>query len=368
MAAAIVGTVSAMPAADKVDSLYQMPDLSFGLYSGYLPVAGSTKNLHYLAALSQGNWKTDPVIVWFNGGPGCSSMLGFMQEHGPYSLADGATQFVKNPYSWNKEATMVYIESPAGVGYSTCGDPKECTTYNDFNSAADNMQALIQLLSVKFPELQGNDLYISGESYAGIYVPRLVEQIDWYIGNCTANKSCPFVPQLKGFIVGNGVTDYRFDNDMQLFEMTFWYGFISTETYNYIKANCLVDKPPQSCDAYFDAVSTALDNINIYDAFGVCWNSSEQKALYQSPKVAQLLRKLQAAPRSFYTAAEYTGFLAVNPVGQSALGRHVRLVPPCVYAKPLVEYMNNASVRTALHIPAEAPAWDLCNDDINKNY
>ena len=64
----------------------------------------------------------------------------------------------------------------------------------------------------KFPELQAKDLYIAGESYAGIYVPRLVERIDWYIGNCTQNKSCQYIPNLKGFMVGNGITDYKYDN------------------------------------------------------------------------------------------------------------------------------------------------------------
>ena len=162
--------------------------------------------MHYVAALSQQNKATDPVIVWFNGGPGCSSMLGFLQEHGPYSLADGTTNFTANPYSWNKEANVIYIESPAGVGFSTCGNPAECK-WNDFNTADDNLQAFLAIMN-KFPELQSKDLYIAGESYAGIYVPRLVERIDWYIGNCTQNKSCSYIPNLKGFMVGNGVTNY----------------------------------------------------------------------------------------------------------------------------------------------------------------
>jgi carboxypeptidase C (cathepsin A) len=148
---AAVGTVSAYPTGDKVNELWQWTDISWGLYSGYAPIPSSKKSLHYVAALSQQNKTTDPVIVWFNGGPGCSSMLGFLQEHGPYSLEDGSTTFTPNPYSWNKEANVIYIEAPAGVGFSICGDSNECK-WNDFNSADDNLQAFLAIMN-KFPEL-----------------------------------------------------------------------------------------------------------------------------------------------------------------------------------------------------------------------
>ena len=246
----VLSLVSALPAADKVTELWQMPDLSFGLYSGYVTVPGSQKQLHYVTALSQGNYSADPVIVWFNGGPGCSSMLGFLQEHGPYKLDDGASSFTKNDYSWNKEATMIYLESPAGVGYSLCPNPDECKQWNDFNTAEDNLQVVLSLFKTKFPELKGNDLYISGESYAGIYVPRLVEQLDWYINNCTTNNSCDYVPNLKGFMVGNGVTDYKFDNGLTLFEMGFWYGIIDTNDYYNIKEYCMTDNQPPQCGTW----------------------------------------------------------------------------------------------------------------------
>lgn len=123
-------------------------------------------------------------------------------------MEDGTTKFVKNMYSWNKEATVIYIDSPAGVGYSMCPSIKgtECE-FTDDNSADDNLAAFIQLMTVKMPELQNNPLYIAGESYAGIYVPKLVQRIDTYIK--TSHE--PFIPNLKGMIVGNPVTDHRFD-------------------------------------------------------------------------------------------------------------------------------------------------------------
>jgi carboxypeptidase C (cathepsin A) len=49
-------------------------------------------------------------------------MLGWTQEHGPYVIEDGDTKFTKNMYSWNKEASVIYFDSPAGVGYSVCGN------------------------------------------------------------------------------------------------------------------------------------------------------------------------------------------------------------------------------------------------------
>ena len=87
-----------------------MPAYDWGLYSGYVPIANTTKNLHYLLVESQRDPVNDPLIIWYNGGPGCSSMLAFLQEHGPYLMNGGESTFHKNDYSWNKEANVLYIE------------------------------------------------------------------------------------------------------------------------------------------------------------------------------------------------------------------------------------------------------------------
>ena len=170
----VIASISSLalsaPAEDLVPVLKDMATFNtFQLYSGYLPIGTTTKSLHYIFVQSQSKPTTDPVIVWFNGGPGCSSVLGFAQEHGPFVMEDGTTTFVENDYSWNKEANMLYIESPAGVGYSMC-EGNDCR-FNDDTSADDNLAAILYFFNTKFPEYQSNDLYISGESYAGIYVP-----------------------------------------------------------------------------------------------------------------------------------------------------------------------------------------------------
>jgi carboxypeptidase C (cathepsin A) len=175
---ALLGLIKAKPADEFVKSLPGMADFDFGVYSGYVPIKGTTKNIHYLLDESQGNWETDPLIIWYNGGPGCSSMLGWAQEHGPYVMDDGATTFRKNDYSWNKEANMLYIEQPAGVGYSYCDwdNHREDCTFDDNSSGYDNLQVILEWFE-KYPEYKNHELYISGESYGGIYVPFVVNQI-----------------------------------------------------------------------------------------------------------------------------------------------------------------------------------------------
>lgn len=230
------------PVEDLVDSLPDMNDgksFPFKTYSGYLNVAGTTRNLHYFFVESQADSSTSPLVVWFNGGPGCSSMLGLLTEHGPYVMENEGTTFHSNEYSWNKFANMLYIESPAGVGYSYYIEEDDYN-YTDYGVAQDNMKALIYFLEMKFPEYKNNDLYLSGESYAGIYVPTLAYAINDY--NNAAKKyaeetNAPtFIVNLKGFMVGNGVTNWKYDTMPAYVEMAYWHGLYDLDMYNEIYA------------------------------------------------------------------------------------------------------------------------------------
>ncbi|GFZ01786.1 serine carboxypeptidase-like 20 [Actinidia rufa] len=56
-------------------------------YSGYVTIdEASGKKLFYYFVLSEGNPSNDPVVLWLNGGPGCSSFDGFVYEHGIVSI------------------------------------------------------------------------------------------------------------------------------------------------------------------------------------------------------------------------------------------------------------------------------------------
>ncbi len=123
-----------------------------------------------------------------NGGPGCSSFLGMMQEIGPFVWEDGTQGFQQtyNQYSWNNNASLLFFESPPGVGFSENNDTNY--TYTDNNTAVDNYAAL-QLWFSMYSQYNGRELWIAGESYAGIYVPFLANQTLYQNSlNTTTNK------------------------------------------------------------------------------------------------------------------------------------------------------------------------------------
>lgn len=139
-------------------------------YSGYLDIDNNKTHMHYFFFPSQGNPAEDPVLFWFNGGPGCSSLLGALYEHGPFLLNDAFAAMIYNQYSWNQKANVVYIESPAQVGFSYM-DTK-APTWTDDLVAKLNARAVREFFNT-WTEFAGRETYISGESYAGIYVPTL---------------------------------------------------------------------------------------------------------------------------------------------------------------------------------------------------
>ena len=161
--AALFATAFAAIDADLVDTLPGYGKPMSKQYSGFLSAdAKSTVQLHYWFVESMGDPTKDPVLVWLNGGPGCSSLEGFLYEQGPLHFtgnrSGGVPQLQDNPYAWTNVASVIFIESPAGVGFSYATNGS--TSTNDEIVSQNNYGALKSFYA-GFPEYAKNPLYIT---------------------------------------------------------------------------------------------------------------------------------------------------------------------------------------------------------------
>lgn len=277
----IIPSINCEVPEEKVQNLFG--DLYQGdIYSGYLSTSDKNKNLHYLLASSQSdNASKDPLVLWLNGGPGCSSLLGFIQEHGPVVIPDYTTKFQLNQYAWNKNANVLYLESPAGVGFSYNDNGKEDMKYNDDIVANDARNALLNFFE-KFPELKANDFYIAGESYAGVYVPKLAENI---------LQNSKNLINLKGIFVGNGLTDLEVDISNALVDFAYGHGLYSMETHFDYKKYCNTTDFSDPCIQTRKEVRSSLQGLNIYDVYRSCPKAKDFKGFY--PNREKKLKKME---------------------------------------------------------------------------
>lgn len=161
-------------AADKITLLPGQPQVNFQQFSGYVTVDDKKqKSLFYYFVEAQVDPPSKPLVLWLNGGPGCSSLgVGAFSENGPFRPSGQV--LVRNEYSWNREANMLYLETPVGVGFSYSTDSSSYEDVDDKITAMDNLAFLHKWL-IKFPEYRNRSLFIAGESYAGHYIPQLAE-------------------------------------------------------------------------------------------------------------------------------------------------------------------------------------------------
>jgi len=362
--ALVAGVAFAAPEEERVTSLPEMGTFDqFGFFSGYVDIPDTTKQIHYLFVESQQDPSNDPLIIWFNGGPGCSSMLGFAQEHGPYLIADGTDYWQVNEYSWNREANVLYIESPAGVGYSWCGTEEDCT-FNDVNSAADNLTAVLAWFD-KYSEFKNNDLYISGESYAGIYVPTLSYNIDqWNKDN--ADDDSVFKPNLKGFMVGNGVTNWDYDCTAAQVPMYYYHDIYGHDLWDQFQEHdChfrglgfFVDAD-HKCQALLRQMNQLASQINIYNVDGLCFG---EEPYPQLKSTTHGLTKISGDVRKYKRGATTYDY---TPWVESPSDDSNGPIPPCLFGTPVSDYLNRADIRELLYIPEYLQTWELCTGNIN---
>ena len=105
----------------------------------------------------------------FNGGPGCSSLSGLLTENGPFTWEAGTLAPVQNPYTWVNLTNMMWVEQPIGVGF-TQGTPNITNEYELGKQFVGFYKQFVEAFGV-----QGWDLYLTGESYGGYYVPYIAD-------------------------------------------------------------------------------------------------------------------------------------------------------------------------------------------------
>jgi carboxypeptidase C (cathepsin A) len=201
------------------------------MYSGYIdvPYVNGTVHVHYWYVQNAAGKSDAPTVVWQQGGPGGSSLIGkwihsrpakltrepplspspgLFTENGPITLNDYSVQTAEykatgipsvfaNPNSWHTSpANMVYVEHPAPTGFSYCDG--ECN-WDDWNQAIVNYGFYVEFFAA-YPELSDNDFFFTGESYAGVLVPTVSLQIANHTTDANKHKA-PW--NLGGFMLGN---------------------------------------------------------------------------------------------------------------------------------------------------------------------
>ncbi|KAI5006325.1 hypothetical protein ZWY2020_033568 [Hordeum vulgare] len=348
--------------ADLVQALPGQPaGLGVRQFSGYVTVNQTHgRALFYWFFEATHDVSNKPLVLWLNGGPGCSSLgYGALEELGPLLIQKGTPELRLNPDAWNKEANLLFLEQPAGVGFSYTNTTADLERFGDDLAAHDAYTFLVNWFE-RFPQFKGHDFYIAGESYAGHYVPHLAEKIVEQNKKVHKSKHINF----KGFMIGNAAIDEASDN-RGMVDYAWDHAIISDELYDAINKNCKFDQAGNSsdfsssgqnpsnaaCDRAMDGFYEAFDHIDIYSLYTPACTASAGTA-------GQLPRRLHRPSTST----------------QSDNSRHLRprynSYDPCLdnYA---AEYLNRRDVQDAMHANTTGNipyAWTACSDPLFQHW
>ncbi|XP_010533892.1 PREDICTED: serine carboxypeptidase-like 31 isoform X2 [Tarenaya hassleriana] len=327
---------------DLVTNLPGQPDVQFKHYSGYVTVNESNgRALFYwfFEAMDLPNDK--PLVLWLNGGPGCSSVgYGATQEIGPFLVDTTGNGLKFNPYAWNK-ANMLFLESPVGVGFSYSNTTSDYKNLGD-DFTANDAYVFLHKWFERFPSYKKRTFYIAGESYAGKYVPELAEVI--YDNN---NKNPSLRIDLQGILLGNPETSDA--EDWRGWVDYAWsHAVISDETHRVISRTCNFSSDDtwsnDECNLAVEEVLKQYHEIDIYSLYtSVCIGDSARSDVKAAQ--FQIKRSSKMMPR--------------------LMGGY----DPCLddYARV---YYNRPDVQKALHASdgVNLRNWSICNMEIFSNW
>ncbi|XP_022149961.1 serine carboxypeptidase 1-like isoform X2 [Momordica charantia] len=371
----IVVNLAAIGAAPQGSLITKLPGFTANFpsnhHSGYINLDENStgKKLFYYFVASERSPAEDPVVLWLNGGPGCSSFDAFVYEHGPFNFEEGNPKGTLptlhlNPYSWSKVSNIIYLDSPAGVGLSYSPNEANYIT-GDLQTASDTHTFLLKA----FPEFLQNPFYIAGESYAGIYIPTLASQV-------VKGLKVGAVPVInfKGYMVGNGVTDQKFDGNA-LVPFAHGMALISDAIFREAEASCSGNyyRPQTSdCSKKLDRVEEVLDDLNIYDILEPCFhepnankaNKTNTNLPSSFQQLGQTKKSLAVRKRMFGRAWPFRAPVrdGIVPSWSELIESDTKSHVPCMNDEVATTWLNDESVRAAIHAEPEnvAGPWELC--------
>ncbi|GMT37310.1 hypothetical protein PFISCL1PPCAC_28607, partial [Pristionchus fissidentatus] len=397
--AEFIGAPDSIVSRADADKIYDLPGLTFDYpyeqHSGYLQ-AGKGNKLFYWLFQGQNVDASTPLVLWLNGGPGCSSLIGLFTENGPIRVNPDQRTLWENVYSWNKGAHVLYIDSPRGVGFSY-QDKKDNPTIriDDKMIAPDAWLALEDFFTI-FPHLKKLDFYTSGESYCGVYLPLITS----FVAEKIIAKESTI--NLKGMIIGNGEVSAMQDiRTMPSFN--YMHGIIGKDQYDGLSGCCTGDDSLGGLYCHYDDFLNPLtlmphDLLNaterecaaalykIVFAKGLEWsNTNDPYNLYQdcytTPKSLFSVTKSQTSYKARILAYRNRGRRVAKYAMENGMNLETidwsNLDPlstdntqgyQCWMDDATIAYLNMPHVRTALHVPDYVQDWDECATlDYHKN-
>ncbi|KAI3473694.1 hypothetical protein Pfo_031403 [Paulownia fortunei] len=332
-------TIPAQQEADRVVRLPGQPRVSFKQYAGYVTVNQTHgRALFYWFFEATRNPHKKPLLLWLNGGPGCSSIgFGQSEELGPFFPQKGKPELKFNNNTWNRAANLLFLESPVGVGFSYTNTTSDIKELGDTITALDSYNFLVGWFR-RFPQFKSHDFYIAGESYAGHYVPQLAEVV------IDENKNAPdddYI-NLKGIMIGNAVLDNETEQK-GLIDYAWDHAVISDALYDEIKSKCnfsnanLTDDCNHALDKYFEVYSI-IDMYSLYTPTCVDSNfTSISKPFSHDGR--------RRRPLSGYDpcAKDYTEVYFNRPDVQQALHANVTKIPyPWTHCSDNISFPNDS--------------------------
>ncbi|KAH8674126.1 Alpha/Beta hydrolase protein [Xylariales sp. PMI_506] len=323
----------------------QLPNITFDIgesYAGLLPIDNTNQTEMFFWFFPSTNPAAkNEIVIWFTGGPGCSSMEGLLEENGPFTWQPGTYAPQPNPWGWNLLSNVVWIDQPIGTGFDI-GNP----TATNETKVADQFRGFWKNFVDTF-DMHGYSVYITGESYAGLYCP--------YIAGGMIDQNDTKYFDVKGMIIYDGVISNLYGDVVTVPFIDYWAGLFPLNE----STSDAVHENHASC-----GYANYLDKYLVFPPAGLQPNTGLPGVNNDSTEYlpgCDVLDQVLEAMFLLNPCFDYYGVSVQCPILYDPLGfsNGYGYQPP---GSPEV-YFNRSDVKEALHVPV-SDDWNICKNGV----